>query len=302
MVKALAKFFRTSQARKRRGCEQVAAVCFRIASRGIEFLLVQTRGRRWTFPKGGTEPGLTYAQAAAREAFEEAGVHGRIEKAPFAHYSGRKRPKNSRAVTVHAYLCEVSRLETPQESHRKPAWFSADKAKRCLRGKRTAEEGAQLDRVVDRAVARIGRLRSESGTSRDALQKVRFEAFEGGSVQFEDDSVLRYVRRRHGENVQFAALALDLNAYLSRVLRSGPVNRLNGSGPFLGEKDSREIRPDRAPAVETDPRLRSARPAMRLPQADAADAATAAGPNKLEVISSGRRWGTGAARRKRGSA
>ena len=53
----------------------VAAVCFRILSTEIEFLLVRTRRGRWTFPKGGTEPGLTHAQSAALEALEEAGVH-----------------------------------------------------------------------------------------------------------------------------------------------------------------------------------------------------------------------------------
>ena len=67
-----AKFFRPSQLRKLRGGEQVAAVCYRVADGGIEFLLVQTRGGRWTFPKGGVEPGLTRAQTAALEAFEEA--------------------------------------------------------------------------------------------------------------------------------------------------------------------------------------------------------------------------------------
>src|SRR5580658_7694267 len=45
--------------------QQVAAVCYRMAKRGIEFLLVQTRGGRWIFPKGGVERGLTYAQSAA---------------------------------------------------------------------------------------------------------------------------------------------------------------------------------------------------------------------------------------------
>src|SRR6266699_3183666 len=89
--------------------EQVAAVCYRIRGTGIEFLLVRTRKGRWTFPKGGLESGLTRAQAAALEAFEEAGVHGRIEEAPLARYRRKKRAngKESAAETiVHAYLCE----------------------------------------------------------------------------------------------------------------------------------------------------------------------------------------------------
>ena len=59
----------------------MAAVCYRVRGAGIEFLLIRTRrSGRWTFPKGSAEPGLTHAQAAALEAFEEAGVHGRIEE------------------------------------------------------------------------------------------------------------------------------------------------------------------------------------------------------------------------------
>jgi len=82
--------------------QEVAAVCYRVGGRGIEFLLVQTRGGRWIFPKGGVERGLTTRQSAALEAFEEAGVHGRIEAAAFARYfkSGRIPPfatKNQRA-------------------------------------------------------------------------------------------------------------------------------------------------------------------------------------------------------------
>src|SRR5271167_689369 len=73
-----------------RGRQQVAALCYRIRKRGLEFLLVQTRGGRWIFPKGGVEPGFTHAQSAALEAFEEAGVHGRIEEIPFARYFRRK--------------------------------------------------------------------------------------------------------------------------------------------------------------------------------------------------------------------
>ncbi len=60
------------------------------ANAAFEFLLVQTRGGRWIFPKGGVEPGLTHAQSAALEAFEEAGVHGRMEEIPFARYFRRK--------------------------------------------------------------------------------------------------------------------------------------------------------------------------------------------------------------------
>src|SRR5271169_3518963 len=87
-VDATAKLSPLSRLPGRR--QQVAAVCYRMRKRGIEFLLVQSRGGRWIFPKGGVESGLTPAQSAALEAFEEAGVHGRMEEIPFARYFRRK--------------------------------------------------------------------------------------------------------------------------------------------------------------------------------------------------------------------
>jgi 8-oxo-dGTP pyrophosphatase MutT (NUDIX family) len=193
------KLARTSRPSKRR--QQVAAVCYRVRKSGIEFLLIQTRGGRWIFPKGGLEPGFTHAQSAALEAFEEAGVHGRMEEIPFARYF-RQKPDSSAIAQIQveemqpgdqdsqpelpvaAHLCEVSRLERPQESNRKPTWFSPEKAKRCLLADRPAEFGAELARVVDRALLRIHRLRSvvrntvyhgEDRQHRDSLREARFD-------------------------------------------------------------------------------------------------------------------------------
>jgi 8-oxo-dGTP pyrophosphatase MutT (NUDIX family) len=168
------KLFRLSQLRRLRRCQQVAAVCYRIRGSNIEFLLVQTRGGRWTFPKGSVEPGLTHAQTAALEAYEEAGVHGRMEEASFTRYVRRKGSGRSSAleVGVSVHLCEVLRLGPPQELNRNRTWFSAEKAKRRLREKRSPNYGAELARVVDRAVARI-HVHGLHATAGDAMQKVQ---------------------------------------------------------------------------------------------------------------------------------
>lgn len=186
------KVFRPAQLRKLKDCEQVAAVCYRAGNQGIEFLLVQTRGGRWTFPKGGAEPGLTHAQAAALEAMEEAGVHGRMEEASFTRYVRRGRARLGRKeLAIEAYLCEVLRVEAPQEDGRNPTWFSAGKAKRRLREDRSAYDAEEMARVVDRAVRRIRKLHSAAAVAhevlahqppRDALQRVQFEAFEAAGV------------------------------------------------------------------------------------------------------------------------
>jgi 8-oxo-dGTP pyrophosphatase MutT (NUDIX family) len=165
----------TTQSNQR---QVVAAVCFRILSTGVEFLLVRTRKGRWTFPKGGVDEGLTHAQSAALEAYEEAGVHGRIEEIPFTRYLVRKARYSEveSEEIIHAHLCEVLRHGAPQELHRNPTWFSAQKAKRQLAQGRPEETAAELARVIDRAVARVVRLPLQTALANDALFRVRFEA------------------------------------------------------------------------------------------------------------------------------
>lgn len=182
-----AKYIRLSELRKLRECEQVAAVCYRARGGDIDFLLVKTGKGRWIFPKGTVEPGLTHAQAAALEAFEEAGVHGRMEEASFARYIRPRRRETRNGVgrsaekesAVSAHLCEVLRLVPPQELGRNPTWFSTEKAKRRLREDRTPDFGGELARVVDRAVSRIRRSHGRIATTMDisqvrGLQKVQF--------------------------------------------------------------------------------------------------------------------------------
>ena len=186
-------FVQLSQLRKVRACEQVAAVCYRLRHDEIEFLLVRTRGSgRWTFPKGSAERGLSHAQAAALEAFEEAGVHGRIEEAAFARYISRKRDarKSSstsgrRELRVNAHLCEVVRLTKPKEMNRDRTWFAIDEASQRLREGRQNDEATEFARVLAKAVVRIQQLhsaddivgnRAARAQVNDPLRKIQFEA------------------------------------------------------------------------------------------------------------------------------
>ena len=188
----MGKSVRLPQIRKMRECEQVAAVCYRVRKDVVEFLLVQTRGSgRWIFPKGSAEPGLTHAQAAAIEAFEEAGVHGRIEEIPFARYITRKQAdgRNARrSLQVSAHLCEVRRLANPKEPNRNRTWFSIEDTKQRLREGRKNDDGEEFARIVQQAVARIRQLRDSDNvdairdrpgrhaSEQDELYKVQFEA------------------------------------------------------------------------------------------------------------------------------
>ena len=235
---------RLAQLRKLRECEQVAAVCYRVRGGSIEFLLVQTRDSgRWTFPKGSAEPGLTHAQAAALEASEEAGVHGRIEEEPFVRYARRKRRMKPSAesgagkFTVSAHLCEVRRLSPAQESGRNRTWFAARDASQRLREGRRRDDGAEFARVIAGAVERIQRLRADhevktdrlrlDSVQKDALQKVQFDFAEanGRACSFPP-----FVRRQLNEMRQSALPALDVHREVvaCEVLEFGSARAFSG--------------------------------------------------------------------------
>jgi 8-oxo-dGTP pyrophosphatase MutT (NUDIX family) len=196
------KSVRVSQLVKISECEQVAAVCYRLRRGTIEFLLVQTRGTgRWIFPKGSSEPGLTHAQAAAIEAFEEAGVHGRIEEAAFTRYASRRQNlrrntarSGAKPCVVSAHLCEVRRLSNPKESDRNRTWFSVEDAIQRLRERREKSDAEEFARVVQQAVARIEQLCYESvgvedrlrhSARQDELHKVQFEALPANRLRLD---------------------------------------------------------------------------------------------------------------------
>jgi 8-oxo-dGTP pyrophosphatase MutT (NUDIX family) len=109
---------------------RAAAVCYRRASGGVEFLLVRTGNlQAWTFPKGHVEPGETPLQAARREAKEEAAVSGRIGPAALTRYrypvwTGPGFPPGE--VCIEAYLLEVtSSRRAGSAEGRGRSWFSS---------------------------------------------------------------------------------------------------------------------------------------------------------------------------------
>lgn len=151
----------------------VAAVCYRLRDGELEFLLVRTRNGHWTFPKGGVDEDRTNADAAAREAYEEAGVKGWVEPTPFVSYLHRKPRRlryGDRVMLVDAHLCEVKRLDPPPERHRTPTWFTRSKAKQRLRELRAPEYAKEVARVVDRAAERILRRRPEASRAKRLLK------------------------------------------------------------------------------------------------------------------------------------
>jgi len=139
---------------------QVAAVCYRRRGPEIEFLLVNTNGgSKWTFPKGAPEPSMSHSQAAEREAWEEAGVHGEIEPRHFHLYLHSKgvfwKPPGVREFVVKAFLLEVDRTEPSHEPMRNPTWFCSADARKTLAKGREVKYAHEIQAVIDRALVHL---------------------------------------------------------------------------------------------------------------------------------------------------
>jgi 8-oxo-dGTP pyrophosphatase MutT (NUDIX family) len=100
----------------------------------IEVLLVTSREtKRWIIPKGWPIKGLKPPKAAAREAYEEAGVRGRIAVRALGHYVYEKRLDDRGTgvpcqVEVFPLLVKRQSKDWPESKQRTARWFSAAEA------------------------------------------------------------------------------------------------------------------------------------------------------------------------------
>jgi 8-oxo-dGTP pyrophosphatase MutT (NUDIX family) len=111
---------------------QYAALPYR-AHEGLEFLLITSRETgRWVLPKGWPMKGKKPHACAALEAFEEAGVKGKIGKRAVGCYRYVKRlPKDAAvacSVDVYPLIVERQMKRWPEQDQRSFGWFSACEA------------------------------------------------------------------------------------------------------------------------------------------------------------------------------
>ncbi|MDO9609962.1 MAG: NUDIX hydrolase [Brevundimonas sp.] len=112
---------------------QVAALSWRMGASGPEILMITSREtRRWVIPKGGRMAGKTDAEAAAQEAFEEAGVRGAVGDASIGHFRYSKIVRNGdlRSYVVAVYPLEVlvQLGDWPEAHQRERRWMSPAEA------------------------------------------------------------------------------------------------------------------------------------------------------------------------------
>lgn len=112
---------------------QVAALPFQNAASQRRVLLITSLGtRRWIIPKGNIEPGLTATESAEFEAFEEAGVVGRLASSSLGSYTYDKIDDDQDAILHHVkvFPLEVERsLDAyPEQDKRERKWMVPEEA------------------------------------------------------------------------------------------------------------------------------------------------------------------------------
>ncbi|MEP3634228.1 MAG: NUDIX hydrolase [Shimia thalassica] len=137
---------------------QFAALVYRVQNDKTQVLLITSRKtRRWIIPKGWPMSGLTPSEAAAQEAWEEAGVKGITHDAPVGSYfysktiKTRGGPMPMPVMTI-VYPMQARKLASkyPEAGQRRRKWLSPKKA--ALRVKEP--ELAQILRKFDARLLR----------------------------------------------------------------------------------------------------------------------------------------------------
>ncbi len=127
---------------------QAGVIPYRMRDGKPEFCLITSaRKQRWAFPKGIIDPGETREEAALKEAYEEAGLHGKVKGEPLGSYRYSKWGCDLRVVML---LMKVKRSAKVWEESdvRKRVWVRTNKARKLVYRK-------ELKKMIDIAVNRI---------------------------------------------------------------------------------------------------------------------------------------------------
>ena len=133
---------------------QYGAVPYRVAEDGqLEVMLVTSREtRRWVVPKGWPIKSLKPHSSAEREAYEEAGIVGRVRKRSIGSYTYGKRlnPETTVTCEVELFPLEVRKQlkSWPEKNQREQRWFALDEAAALVDERELGDIVRRLDELV----------------------------------------------------------------------------------------------------------------------------------------------------------
>jgi 8-oxo-dGTP pyrophosphatase MutT (NUDIX family) len=111
---------------------QFAALCYRVRNDKVQICIITSRRtKRWILPKGWPMHKQTPAQAAATEAWEEAGLTGKTYDRCLGVYTYQKmKNKQTFPVVTLVYPMRVTNVhsEWPEAHQRRRRWVSLKKA------------------------------------------------------------------------------------------------------------------------------------------------------------------------------
>ena len=117
--------------------QQYAALCYRLAKskkkKTIEVLLITSRDTgRWVTPKGWPMANKAPHEVAEREAYEEAGIKGRISDKPVGNFRYLKRLNDGSAVPcvveLFPLLVRKAKARFPERDERVRKWTTPEQA------------------------------------------------------------------------------------------------------------------------------------------------------------------------------
>jgi len=133
---------------------QFAALPYRLAEDGVEYLLVTSRDTaRWIIPKGWPLKSGRVEETVMTEAWEEAGIHGRMHGEPVGEFSYEKRLENHtvpcRAVIYPVLVTKLAE-DFPEKSERRREWLTAAMAAERVQEPELSDlfESGQLDSII----------------------------------------------------------------------------------------------------------------------------------------------------------
>lgn len=124
--------------------KQYAALPYTLDAGRVRVMLITSRETgRWIIPKGWPKRGVEPHRLAALEAFEEAGLRGRISEKPLGQFTYKKLMDDGSEVkcdvSVYSLLVESQASDWPEKEDRNCKWVKLSKAVNLVDDKGLAE-------------------------------------------------------------------------------------------------------------------------------------------------------------------